>query len=66
MPGGIVYGLRFVRSKFLIVVPRLPAAQSPETVAPEVVGEELTPASPSAEATVLASAPVQQPQGEHS
>jgi branched-chain amino acid transport system permease protein len=66
MPGGIVYGLRFVRAKFLVVVPRLPAAQSPETVAPEVVGEELTPASPSAEATVLASAPVQQPQGEHS
>jgi hypothetical protein len=64
MPGGIVYGLRYLRAKFLLVVPRLPAARTREALAPEVVEEELTPDSSSAAATVLASTPVQQPQGE--
>jgi branched-chain amino acid transport system permease protein len=65
MPGGIVYGLRVLRSKFLLIVPRLPVARVSEPVAPEVTEEELTPASPSASPAVLASTPVQQPQGEH-
>jgi branched-chain amino acid transport system permease protein len=37
MPGGIVYGLRYLRSKFLLVVPRLPVARAEaeaEVVAP--------------------------------
>jgi branched-chain amino acid transport system permease protein len=66
MPGGIIYGLRLLRSKFLLIVPRLPTAREPAPVAPDVTEEELTPDSSSAAATVLASTPVQQPQGEHS
>jgi branched-chain amino acid transport system permease protein len=37
MPGGIVYGLRYLRSKFLLIVPRLPVARQEaeaEVVAP--------------------------------
>jgi branched-chain amino acid transport system permease protein len=65
MPGGIVWGLRLLRSKFLLIVPRLPAARPSARVAPEVAVDELTTDSSSAAATVLASTPVQQAQGEH-
>ncbi len=54
MPGGIVYGLRWVRSKFLLIRPRLPASSIP---AGEVlVVEEPVP-------TPIASEPIHQPQG---
>jgi branched-chain amino acid transport system permease protein len=67
MPGGIVWGLRVLRSKFLLVVPRLPASRAATPIAAEAAGEaELTPSSPSGAPAVLASTPVQQPQGEHS
>ena len=37
MPGGIVYGLRQLRSKFIVFVPRLPAPQdiTPFTESPD-------------------------------
>jgi hypothetical protein len=63
MPGGIVYGLRFVRSKFLLIVPRLPASSEPALV-DEPSLDDMTPDSTSRSAPVLASTPVQQPQGE--
>jgi branched-chain amino acid transport system permease protein len=63
MPGGIVYGLRYVRSKFLLIVPRLPVSSEPALVV-EPSLDDLTPGSTSASAAVLASTPVQQPQGE--
>jgi branched-chain amino acid transport system permease protein len=54
MPGGIIYGLRWVRSKFLLIRPRLPASSIP---AGEVlVVEEPVP-------TPIASEPIHQPQG---
>ena len=65
MPGGIVYGLRVLRSKFLLIVPRLPASRAAEPIAAEAGEPELTPSSPSGAPAVLASTPVQQPQGEH-
>ena len=33
MPGGIVYGLRLLRSKFLLILPRLPASRASRRVA---------------------------------
>jgi branched-chain amino acid transport system permease protein len=66
MPGGIVYGLRVLRSKFLLILPRLPVSREPVPVAAEPAEPELMPSSSSPEAAVLASTPVQQPQGEHS
>ncbi len=63
MPGGIVYGWRFLRAKFLLIVPRLPASSEPALVEEPSLAD-LTPDSSSAAATVLASTPVQQPQGE--
>jgi branched-chain amino acid transport system permease protein len=44
MPGGIVYGLRYLRSKFLLIVPRLPAAR--EEAEAEVVAAEVEAVSP--------------------
>ena len=41
MPGGIVYGLRQLRSKFLVLVPRLPAPR--ESAAPVIATEVLPP-----------------------
>ncbi|MGH6633215.1 MAG: branched-chain amino acid ABC transporter permease, partial [Sphingopyxis sp.] len=35
MPGGVVFGLRVLRSKFLIIVPRLPVSRQPDAVAVE-------------------------------
>ena len=74
MPGGIVYGLRLLRSKFLLIVPLLPAPSGPTTPeADEAVhaaalaeAQEVmsTPTSPLDQATVLTSTPVHQPQGE--
>jgi branched-chain amino acid transport system permease protein len=32
MPGGIVYGLRYLRDKFVLIVPRLPASRAPAAV----------------------------------
>jgi branched-chain amino acid transport system permease protein len=66
MPGGIVYGLRFLRAKFLVIVPRLPVSRTATPVVAEPDESELTPSSPSGAPAVLASTPVQQPQGEHS
>jgi branched-chain amino acid transport system permease protein len=66
MPGGIVYGLRFLRAKFLVIVPRLPASRVATPIAAEAGEPELTPSSPSGAPAVLASTPVQQPQGEQS
>jgi branched-chain amino acid transport system permease protein len=65
MPGGIVYGLRFLRAKFLLIVPRLPASRTATPIAAEAGEPELTPSSSSGAPAVLASTPVQQPQGEH-
>jgi branched-chain amino acid transport system permease protein len=42
MPGGIVYGLRYLRSKFLLIVPRLPLSRA----AAEAEAEEPAAASP--------------------
>ena len=72
MPGGIVYGLRLLRSKFLLIVPLLPApSESISPVAAPVPeapaeGREVmsTPTSPLDQSTVLTSTPVHQPQGE--
>jgi branched-chain amino acid transport system permease protein len=74
MPGGIVYGLRLLRSKFLLIVPLLPAPSGPTTTeaaeaaraaalaeAQEVMS---TPTSPLDQAAVLTSTPVHQPEGE--
>ena len=36
MPGGIVYGLHVVRSKFLLIVPRLPAPAAAAAWTPRV------------------------------
>lgn len=65
MPGGIVWGLRVLRSKFLLIVPRLPASRAAAPIVAETEESELTPSSPSGAPAVLASTPVQQPQGEH-
>jgi branched-chain amino acid transport system permease protein len=46
MPGGIVYGLRFLRSKFLLIVPRLPVSREPVPGAAPPAEPELTPTSP--------------------
>jgi branched-chain amino acid transport system permease protein len=46
MPGGIVHGLRQIRSKFVVMVPRLPAAQEFSTapiVAYELDGSHIEP-----------------------
>jgi len=47
MPGGIVYGLRQLRSKFVVFVPRLPTPEllgaSPQ-IAPEVIPPDAEPA----------------------
>jgi branched-chain amino acid transport system permease protein len=74
MPGGIVYGLRLLRSKFLLIVPLLPTPSGPTTTeadqaaraaalaeAQEVMS---TPTSPLDQAAVLTSTPVHQPEGE--
>jgi branched-chain amino acid transport system permease protein len=42
MPGGIVYGLRYLRAKFLLIVPRLPVSRA----AAEAEAEEPAAASP--------------------
>jgi branched-chain amino acid transport system permease protein len=65
MPGGIVYGLRFLRAKFLVIVPRLPVSRTVAPSAAEPDEAQLTPSSSSGAPAVLASTPVQQPQGEH-
>lgn len=52
MPGGVIYGVRLLRSKFLVIVPRLPT--------PRNVVVEVEPAPPVA---VLASEPGIQSQG---
>jgi branched-chain amino acid transport system permease protein len=72
MPGGIVYGLRLLRAKFMLIVPLLPApSESVSPVAapvPDVPAEGevvmSTPTSPLDQSTVLTSTPVHQPQGE--
>ena len=72
MPGGIVYGLRLLRSKFMLIVPLLPAPSTSisPVAAPAsdaaVEGDEVmsTPTSPLDQASVLTSTPVHQPQGE--
>jgi len=46
MPGGIVHGLRQIRAKFVVMVPRLPAAQEFSTtplVAYELDGSHIEP-----------------------
>jgi branched-chain amino acid transport system permease protein len=53
MPGGIVYGLRWIRSKFLVIVPRLPAPKMQEAAIIE--------AEP--EGSMLSSEPVKETQG---
>jgi branched-chain amino acid transport system permease protein len=49
MPGGIVYGLRQLRSKFVVFVPRLPAPQEIATI-PAIAPEP--PAGPTGQADV--------------
>jgi branched-chain amino acid transport system permease protein len=52
MPGGIVYGLRWLRSKFVLIVPRLPVSRAPA----EAEVKEAEPVE-------LLSSPIHQPQG---
>jgi branched-chain amino acid transport system permease protein len=52
MPGGIVYGLRWLRSKFVLIVPRLPVSRAAAEAEVEA-----------AEPVELLSSPIHQPQG---
>ena len=54
MPGGIVYGVRLLRSKFVLILPRLPASREP------AVAE---PIEPPDDEIALATSPIHQPQG---
>jgi branched-chain amino acid transport system permease protein len=74
MPGGIVYGLRVLRSKFLLIVPLLPAPTKATSVADEEAAlaalaeaqqVSSTPTSPLGQESVLTSTPVHQPEGEN-
>ncbi len=53
MPGGVVFGLRVLRSKFMVIVPRLPGSRQQEAAIIE--------AEPAG--SVLSTEPVNQPQG---
>jgi branched-chain amino acid transport system permease protein len=74
MPGGIVYGLRVLRSKFLLIVPLLPTpttARTPEdeesaraAALAEAQEAMSTPTSLLGQESVLTSTPVHQPEGE--
>ena len=54
MPGGIVYGVRLLRSKFMLILPRLPASRE------SAIAE---PIEPPDDEIPIATAPIHQPQG---
>jgi hypothetical protein len=53
MPGGVVFGLRWLRSKIVMIVPRLPGPKQQE--------EAIIEAEPAG--SMLSTEPVNQPQG---